>query len=127
MSAKAKIVELPRIGELGNVLSNAGKKDAVHCPTVLGYCNGKLTPGQKVMFVYNGEGRVIPAGTLNFHGIVDFFLEKDIEPQQVFNVFVNPKLVDKFNHNFEIIGVQIEEEKEESPEYDDYDECRNCY
>lgn len=88
---------------VGKAESNGvpGKRDAFHVAAVLVRTWDNLKPGDSVVFDGYDFTRVAKSDPENRHGIVDPFL-KELDIDDLFWVLLEPELVDKLNHNFEI-------------------------
>lgn len=128
MSVKNKDLEIGKSVKVNDVA--LGKRDAFHVPCVLVKCYQSLKPGQGIRFMGDTCCVVGDCDIYDADGVVDPFLKQPTKPGNMFWVFVNPDLVDKFAHTFDIKGKPTMDElaNQKQIEEDDYDdECRGCY
>jgi len=108
-----------------------GFRDAAHVPVVLVSSSQKMKPGDSVRFVDQRLTEVEKSKADVRHAIVDPFL-KSIKQGDKFFVLLNPGLVVKLIHQFDVVvdappaplpyPVPVPEED------DDYNSgCRGCY
>lgn len=96
-----------------------GERDAFHVPCVLTSCDYNIAGNTNVKFVDKSLTKVTSCGFVDRHGIVDPFLSQ-ANSGQLFWVLLNPNLVTKLNHQFEV-NLEIDDSEPE------YDECSGCY
>lgn len=110
-----------KIGEIDK-FGIPGSRDSVHVPIILAQSFDNLKPGDKVRFT-NSTYTYVEKSKDKSHGIVDPFL-KSIPTGSSFCVLLNPGLVDKLTHQFELNIDDIPVVEEED---DDDNSCRGCY
>lgn len=122
--------DIPKMGQaVPHNRDTLGQRDALHVPVLLAASGHPVKAGQRVVFVRPDCTVVAPQATGEaYHGVVDPFLAADVQPGGMFIVLLNPSLVEKFSHQFEIAGFpKPEPVAEAEDDEDEYDECRNCY
>jgi hypothetical protein len=115
-------VEPSRVGKTFKIgEAQLGERDAFHVPCILARSLYTVQGGQSVLFTDEQLRQADPsmANLDNRHGIVDPFI-KIANPGEMFWVLLNPNLVTKLNHQFEV-NLEIDELEPE------YDECSGCY
>lgn len=110
-----------RAGETSKNLLLVGTRDAFHVPAVLVYSAYDVKAGQDVVFTTVNLDAVQPClSGVERHAIVDPFIKGNIKSGTVFNVFIEPSLVQNLLHHFEL-NVEVSQ----PTEYDE--ECEGCY
>lgn len=124
-----------KIGEVGSDLSQAGTKDAFHVPAILLIADRVWRPGD--WCYVHAEGKTT-APTGEVRGIIDPFLKRPTVGGDLVWVLMDPSLVDKFYHAFDVKGLspdigeikrlkdEILELKGELSNWED-DSCSGCY
>ena len=115
------------------VPKDLGTRDAFHVPAILCRSKEQLTAGMSVRFKDKNQPIVTYAGDEARDGIVDPFIPTHATPGDSFWVFIDPSLVDKFQHAFDIKGfptlaeLKEKEAQERADELYADDGCRGCY
>lgn len=118
--------------QLGKVITEPleHKRDAVHIPVAEVKAAQELRPGQRVGFVHMGDHTLVGAGTLVLVGMVDPWMDRNIQTGERFLMLLKPNSVTDLVHVWDhpAFGpaneetVQEEEQEEEQEESLDSDE-----
>lgn len=84
---------------LGTIIGPDEKRDAIHLAVEPVVAHVRLAPGQHV--VIGPDGEASPTGVGNGLGIVDPFLERNVEPGERFWLVVYPRQITSLRHVWE--------------------------
>lgn len=110
--------------EIGKLATErAGKKDAIHVPVVSVVARETFSPGEAVVVQDNFANKAVVGKPT---GIVDPFLNEDVQKGDRFWLFLQPGSVNDLRHEWDTPEFP---DVAESKEFQDYldDSCRGCY
>jgi hypothetical protein len=112
--------------ELGNLIDDEVKRDAVHVAIVPATAGRQLHPGDHVGIYSDGDELIADNGRTAV-GIVDPFLRKPVDKGVCFWVLMYPGTVKDLRHNWSHQDLPDDDVEYREPEYeDDGSGCRGC-
>lgn len=85
--------------EIGKLITKPEGRDAIHIAIAPVIAKRTLKPGQRVGLV-NGTTTIVTSASDNFIGIVDPFLERNVEKGEHFWLFLYPNTVTSLKHEW---------------------------
>ena len=119
--------------EIGHLSTESnGKKDAIHVPVVSVTAGELLSPGEMVTVYRQGAQFKANKAVVGVpDGIVDPFLNQDVQPEENFWLFLQPGSVNDLRHEWETSTFPAGKvlNPHEEADFTEYlnDSCRGCY
>lgn len=104
--------------KIGKIIDSTHQRDAIHIAIYPVRSKISLKPGECIELDFNEFHTVLPSDKEHATGIVDPFLEKNVEPEEWFYMFLMPNTVTDMRHHWEHPAIAFEEEQQE--QYQDH-------